>query len=256
MTGKNEGNWFDDDPEWVELRQRLNKKSTAPKIGHDHDIVTPKSKPKFILPPDQPTDSKSSGKNHQISVNITVPKIKVPRIKRPKRLPRKVLLSGGVGLCAVIAIGVATLVFSDNRSKNKPEETTAVLSDKATEPEFKTILPDGEKDGVQNAKVAYDPEKKVASYQDKIGLADITVSQQPLPDKFKADPEQELEKLAISFSANEVILTSNPKVYLGTSVKGPQTVIFYRYDVLVFIQASRKIDKQDWTDYIRSLKYE
>ena len=80
------------------------------------------------------------------------------------------------------------------------------------------------------------------------------MSQQPLPDAFNDDAEKELEKLATSFSADELIVTSNPKAYLGTSVKGPQTVIFYKYDILVFILASRKIDKQDWTDYIRSLR--
>lgn len=244
----NSGNWFEDDPEWAELRRRLDKQPASPER---RESKLPDSKPQPVAIP-KPV---SPHKQTKISVNITIPEFKIPKVKLPKPLPRKLVWGGAAAMCALIAvIGLSAVNFRKSADNNKPDNKPAVLSEIPSKPDFKIILPEGKEEETESGKIGYDPQKKVVSFNDKIGVVHITVSQQPLPDSFKNDPEKQLETLAKNFSANEIVVPSNPKVYLGTSAKGPQTAIFYKNDLLVFIQSSSKIDKIDWTDYIRGLR--
>lgn len=249
MEGNPSGNWFDDDPEWTELRRRLDKK-TVPSVGQD--IVSPKkskpAQPKPQLKPQKPPTS-----TRQISLNITIPRVKIKKLSKAavRRLGLPAAITAGVIIVAFVFTVISVTI---GRDKSKSDGTHAVLSQNATKPDFKFILPDGKEEETDNGKIGYDPQKRVVSFADTIGIVKVTVSQQPLPDNFKQDPEGQLEILARNFSANEVIVPSNPKAYLGTSAKGPQTVIFSKSDLLVFIQAASKIDKIDWTDYIRNLR--
>lgn len=249
---EDKNSWFDD-PEWEKLRNEI----------RNHPVIA-KSKKTQSTASSKVNDTKP--KKVKLTLDLTLPNVKLPKatnlpifkkamakVRSLKSRPKLVVIASAASLTiiAVILVGSNTLINKEKLDKPRSEE---VLSQSVKEPEFATILPEGSKDQTNDGKIGYDEQKEVASFRDKIGIVEIVVSQQPLPEKFKSDPETELLKLAESFSAKEVIVPSNPKAYLGTSAKGPQTVIFYRNDLLVFIQSASKIDKDDWTDYIRSLR--
>ena len=236
MQGKNKGFWLDDDPEWKALSDRVNKRP-APKLTNKK--ITAQQ------PIPHKTTPKISSKKLKLSLNLTIPKPKMPSLPRQK----KYLVVGVVGLG--IIIGVGSLVLSSG--KKTSTDSKGVLSDNAQQPDYDILLPMGEKKETASGKIGYDPSKKVASFTDTIGHINITISQQPLPESFKTDPDASVEKLAQEFSAHEVINESNPKAYIGTSAQGPQTVIFHKSDVLVFIHSSGELDKESWAAYVTQL---
>lgn len=137
--------------------------------------------------------------------------------------------------------------------KKKPDDPKGVLSASSQKPDFAYSLPKG-KESEAEGDVKYDAGKKVVNFRDSIGGVVITVSQQPLPEGLKEDTDNKVKKLAEDFAAKEVLSTANPTAYLGTSEKGPQTVIFAKNNLLVFIKSAKKIDNHDWAEYITNLK--
>jgi len=217
MGHGNNKSWLDDDPEWDVLRQRIEKN-----------------------PAQIPENTSKEPKNKQLQWNISLPKLNRKKI--------------GVGIAAFSIIGLSLVVSKNLPSLLKKKPTNAgVLSDVAQEPQFDTVLPDGKKEETSSGKIGYDAERRVASFTDMIGTANITVSQQELPEAFKANPDEEVKKVAEGFSATEIINESNPKAYLGNDVAGPQTVIFHKKGLLVFIFSTKPIEKDQWAEYITKL---
>lgn len=245
MEGKNnKGSWFDDDPEWAELRNRI-EGLPAPKIKKRSE-----TKHKLKKPPEVPKNSSNTPKKVELSVNLTLPKPALPKLPKFTRKHKLYALSAA-GMLVVSVIGywfIANVLSKDTKS----DSPTA--AQQATEPNFVTVLPDGKTEETSSGRIGYDPKRQVASFEDTIGMAKLTVSQQPLPENFKANPDEEVRKLAESFSATEVIAESNPKAYLGTDEKGPQTAIFHKNGVLVFILSSKTLDKSQWSEYITKLQ--
>jgi hypothetical protein len=136
---------------------------------------------------------------------------------------------------------------------DRTNENTSVLSDATTKPDFDYSLPKG-KDAEVDQAVKYDATKKVVNFVDSIGGVQITVSQQPLPAGFEENTQDKVQKLAEDFSATHPLTTATPTAYLGTDSKGPQTVIFAKKKLLVFIQSANKIDDHDWAEYITNLQ--
>lgn len=242
MDDMKKGSWLDDDPEWRALKQRLDNKP-APKPKKQQPIARPQKLGDAV------THTPKPPKKVEVSLNLTVPTVKIPKLKTPKLTPKQYRVGATVtGFIVVSLIGFT--VFSKLSSK-KSDDGKGVLAQTAQKPEFDTVIP---KDNEEtNSKIRYDPERKVASFTDKIGATDITVSQQELPENLKKNTDEEVEKLAKGFSATEVIVESNPKAYLGTSAKGPQTVIFHKNGLLVFIFSQKSIEKSVWAEYITKL---
>lgn len=94
----------------------------------------------------------------------------------------------------------------------------------------------------------------VYAYTDTISGARVTVSQQALPSDFNEDTDTQVEQLAIGYSANNHISINGMTIYLGTSAKGPQSVIFAKSKTLILIKSSMKLSNDTWTQYINSLK--
>lgn len=251
MTTDHGGNWFDDDPEWADLRRRIDGQP-APKQKkkpHSKDKQQKPSKEFHIAskPSSEVQIGETSPKKVELSVNVTLPKPKIPKL--PKLSHRQMIVGGSVAgalIVGIIGFNVISGLLSDDKKEVAGASTT-------TEPTFDTVLPEGEKEKTSSKKLGFDAERQVASFTDNIGNVAITVSQQPLPEPFKANPDEEVKKLAEGFSANEVINESNPKAYLGTDEKGPQTVIFHKNGLLVFIQSASKLDKEQWSEYITKL---
>lgn len=237
------GNKIWNDPEWRVLRKRANDLGVPA-----HSIKSTKINNMSILVDERANTSISTndaGNHKKVSLTFKIPKIKPPQLS--SKQSKIALASAGI-----IGISIISSYVILNRGGNR-EEPRDVLSETSQLPSFDTILPDGKEGETTSGKIGYDPERKVASYTDKIGTTAITVSQQELPEKLKENPDEEVRKIAESFSVTEVINESNPRAYLGNDVEGPQTVIFHKNGLLVFILSSKMIEKDEWAQYITNL---
>lgn len=187
-----------------------------------------------------------------ISISIQLPEFRFPKLKLPN-LTRKQLRLLKIGV-PVAVVAVSGAVLAPRLLPEKSSDQQAVMSAVTRQPDYDPVLPNGNKQEANKGKLGYDSAKKVASFPDQIGNVKVTVSQQPLPETFKKDTDAQVKKLAENFSAKEVINTSTPTAYLGTSAKGPQTVIFAKNDLLVFITSDSVIDKELWAEYITRLQ--
>lgn len=173
-------------------------------------------------------------------------------IGRPKRRMPKMLVAFGM-LLLLLPLGFLGLSIAKNL--NKPQQQTASPEVKGqteeAKPDFAIMRPTTEDNQATTPK--YDTTKKVVSYNDILADVPITVSQQPLPTAFTTDPTGQVEKLAKQINANDKISTSDTTAYAGISIKGPQTVVFTKNDLLVFIIANKKIDTIDWIKYIEKM---
>ena len=203
--------------------------------------------------------NKTKNNPRDINISISLPKtviakkINFSKLKTYLKPPKgnKKIYYNTVGLIAVpvLVLSIALLSNLINQDSNSTD-TTAVQGQVATKPEFAIVTASG----IDNATTKYDTEKKVASYADKIEGTNIVVSQQQLPDSLKTDLTKNLKNLAEQFSATDVIPTKGNDSYLGTSAKGPQTVIIVKKDLLIFIKSDQKIDKKIWQQYIDSME--
>ena len=137
---------------------------------------------------------------------------------------------------------------AQNHSQVKPAELP-----KET-PAFKTLLPAGKNIGELGGWTKISPPDKdpVYAYVDTIAGIQINVSQQSLPDTLRTDDA--IKQLAESFDAREILKIDSTTVYIGTSAKGPQSIIFAKNNLLVLIKSSAKIAEPLWKNYITSLR--
>lgn len=181
---------------------------------------------------------------------------KIPRLKIGKpsydfqRHKKKLIIVFAVLSIPVLFIGLGLLV--GNHQPSTSEGKPKVAGEVAVKPDFTTLKPTTTEN--QATGIKYDTTKKVASYNDVLDGIAITVSQQPMPSKFVGDPTGEVEKLAKQINANDKISTSTLTAFAGISIKGPQTVLFAKNDLLIFIFADKKIDTLKWIDYIDSMQ--
>lgn len=168
-----------------------------------------------------------------------------------RRKPKKLAVLGV--LLLLLPLGFLGLSIAKNF--NKPQQQTTLPEVKGqteeAKPDFAIMRPTTEDNQATTPK--FDATKKVVSYNDILADVPITVSQQPLPTAFTTDPTGQVEKLAKQINANDKISTSDTTAYAGISIKGPQTVVFTKNDLLVFIIANKKIDTIDWIKYIEKM---
>ncbi len=239
--------WLSDDPIEPVVRPRVH----AP-ASHGEAKPEPVESPKK-------SSSTTPEPAKTVAIHITVPKVDTKKVLNklqqwlpavPKRLQGKPRLLIAGALCSVLLVGGIVYVLLPH----DPKSPTGVLGEVSQTPQFKIVLPSGKLSDATSEKVAYNPQRKVASFTDTIAGIDVTVSQQKLPASFEDSPTDKVKKLAEGFSATDVIDTSTPTAYLGTSIKGPQTVIFTKNGLLIFIQSTSNIDKHDWAEYITKLQ--
>jgi hypothetical protein len=90
-------------------------------------------------------------------------------------------------------------------------------------------------------------------YVDTINGVTVNVSQQLLPGKFKSDINNKMLDVARAENANVKLNVDDIKVYIGTSAKGPQSVIFTKNGLLISIKSWATIPDAEWIAYIKSL---
>ncbi len=228
-----------------EIKQDRKAREAAAKLAKKAEKLAAKERKKA---------RKASGEPQEIAISLSLPK--APKL--PKRLPGykseyKKQYIVGVSLLAIPLLVLSIGLFAHN-SATKDSKKTDVLGQKtvAAKPDFSTIKPTTTEN--QATALKYDASKKVATFNDVLASVPITVSQQPLPSDFKSDPTGKVENLAKQFNANDKISVSDATAFSGISIKGPQTVIFTKNDLLVFIFADKKIDTLTWSKYIESMR--
>jgi hypothetical protein len=124
-----------------------------------------------------------------------------------------------------------------------------------TRPTYKTVLPDNKSISELGGWRRVSPPGKdaVFAYDDNINGISISVSQQPLPPSFKTETASHVADLAKAYNATTKIDVDGTTVYIGTSSKGPQSIIFTAKNLLILIKSQKVIDNGAWGEYVKSL---
>lgn len=190
------------------------------------------------------------------ALGLRTRRVKLPgRSWLPKRLPSKRVRMVVASVVLVTGLASGAMVWQGGDPKEKPTTTSKTLAQKSERPSFATLLPEGktleELGGWQ--RVSPPDKEAVYAFVDTINGIQINVSQQPLPESFKKDTAGSLAALAKDFNANEKITVGTQTAYIGTSEKGPQSVIFAKDNLLILMRSSQAIPNDYWGVYINSL---
>lgn len=175
--------------------------------------------------------------------------------RKLKQSPKRTLAA----LLVVIIVGYIVIPhpLKEKDSSNKPAATGTVTKLARNEtPKFDTVLPAGKtiKDFGGWTRISPPDRVPVYAYADKIGNVTINVSQQELPYNLRDDDGKEMEKLSEGFNADKKLTVGDITAYVGTSAKGPQSVIFAKDELLVLIKSTTKVSDEEWITYISSLE--
>jgi hypothetical protein len=214
--------------------------------------------PRGDTPTNQHTSTDSatpSAKTVHINIHLgSLPKITWPSHEKLLTTVRQFIVSKKfIIIIAIIGLGVVGLSIHnhDSVTNSRASNQNSVVENL----EYQTVLPSGKSiDSLGGWKrvspAGADP---VYAYIDSINGIPISVSQQPLPNSFKDNVDNQVADLAKKFNATTKLDASGTSVYLGTSAKGPQSVILTKNGLLILIKSQEKIDDSAWTDYAKSL---
>ncbi|HTH72631.1 MAG TPA: hypothetical protein VL737_04695 [Candidatus Pristimantibacillus sp.] len=181
--------------------------------------------------------------------------------KLAARFTRKqlIMIGGGavVGLIVLFTLPPISILNRGGGNSGKSHITsTGVLNSRTEKPDYGTVLPSGKTIEELGGWGRVSPPDKdpVFAYADEINGVRVTVSEQPLPAGFKDDVDGSIADLAKQFSASDVVTAGKTTFYIGTSIKGPQSVILTKNGLLILIKSDLKIEHQQWADYIGSLE--
>ncbi len=153
------------------------------------------------------------------------------------------LLIGGIVIVLVITTYVLLKFLPTKNTIQSAAPTFSALSPNGKTPDWKQSKPQGGSN-----------ESAVYIYPDTISNVPIKVSEQPLPPSFHDDPSGKVAEVAEGFNATNTMQVNGVTVYIGTSTKGPQSVIFSDGKLLVLIKSDAVITNGAWADYIKALK--
>ncbi len=176
--------------------------------------------------------------------------------KKQHRL--KISLFFVVLVVAILLLWLSPHYFVTTQPNQASSEDNTAVSGKLTKgtPDYPTILPSGKTITQLGGWTRVSPpdHNAVYAYTDTIDGTPIIVSQQPLPDILKDNVATQMEEFAKGYSADRFITVGSVKVYIGTSTKGPQSIIFTRNRILILIKTSAIVKDSSLTHYIQSLK--
>jgi hypothetical protein len=148
-----------------------------------------------------------------------------------------------IGTVVVVIAAVAAFIWSSKNTLTSAAPDFSALTPAGKTPAWKQSKPQGGKDN-----------SAVYIYSDKINDVSIKVSEQPLPPSFRDDPAGKVAEIAQGFNATDSMQIDGMPVYIGTSAKGPQSVIFSNGTLLILIKSDSVIESGDWADYINALE--
>ncbi len=216
----------------------------------------PKERPAAQKPAVTPPPAVPDTKTIDININFgSLPKIRraalVAKIRKGIKRHKKaiaVAVITAVALFGYFAVWPPLSDYMTNRSKDAVPLT-------AKTPDYSTVLPKDRSITDLGGWKRISPANSdpVFAYADKLGDVTISVSQQPLPESFKAETGSKIAELAKQFSATDKLDASGTDVFIGTSAKGPQSVIFTKNGLLVLIKSQQKAEDKSWITYVESL---
>jgi hypothetical protein len=168
----------------------------------------------------------------------------------PRWAVRSLQTAAATALLAVVVLNVFPGV-----KRFVPGLDNNVLGEGTSRPGFDVLKPAGVTDG--DIAIAYDSTKQSASYQQIVNEVRFTVSQQPLPEEFQANPANSIQKLALSLSDKRTInqLESNKGIlYVAEAQDGVQTGIFSYENLLFFVKTPSPQPIALWIEFINSLQ--
>ena len=151
----------------------------------------------------------------------------------------------------MIVIGFSGLGFGIYQAHSSKADETSNL------PNFTPALPKGESiDSLEGWQKLTSPEGDVFyAFVDTVNGVTVNVSQQQLPGKFKQDLSNKMLEMARAYNANTKLEAGDGvRVYVGTSAKGPQSVLFTKNGVLVLMKSWATIPDAEWITYINSMQ--
>ncbi|RYF28766.1 MAG: hypothetical protein EOO17_04175 [Chloroflexi bacterium] len=201
-----------------------------------------------------------------IDINISVsslPKIRLPSLTAVKSIPKKVasrrklMVVGCVIVVAAIGVfGYQTIISrSQNPVADANTSTPGVENTVLENLEYQTVIPASKTIGDLGGWKRVSPPNSdpVYAYNDQVDGVNISVSQQPLPQSFSGKVESEVAEVAKKFNATTKVEGADTNVYLGTSAKGPQSVILSKNGLLILIKSEKNIAPASWAQYAKSL---
>lgn len=177
-------------------------------------------------------------------------------ISKFKTIKRKTKILVSLLITTSIIVGGIFIIKTNYNDKHLTTNGVKVEDLAAKNPEYQTFLPNGKKISDLGGWQRVSPNDRVAvfAYIDEIDNVKINVSQQKLPEDFEQNTATQIAELAKSFKADQKMAVDNIEAYIGTSIKGPQSVIFVKNQTLILIKSSSKIENASWSSYIKSLQ--
>jgi hypothetical protein len=171
--------------------------------------------------------------------------------KRFEFSKKTTIVIGVIVLIVAVCVTIGVLTLQRNTS-----QYASTSGDTTEKPSYETILPSNKNVDQLGGWTRISPPENdpVYAYTDSIGNVSINVSQQPLPAAFKNNLDTQVSELAKKFNATTKLEANDTTAYIGTSAKGPQSVIFAKNDLLILIKSEQKIDDSAWAKYIDSLR--
>jgi len=185
----------------------------------------------------------------------SLPKLKVVKKIKTKLNTRRRKVVAIVILCIIFAAIMSWyFLFGHNNMTSKNTPSAKITLAKGT-PNFDTILPDGKSSNDVGGWTRVSPptSNAVYAYVDKIGTIQISVSEQPLPDNFKTNSENQIQQLAEAQGASEKITLGSVTIHIGTYDGGLQRAIFTKDNLLVLITSNNTVSNNQWASYVNSL---
>lgn len=206
----------------------------------------------------------TNGSTHRsLELNLTMPAIpKLPTrtsfkilLDKLRRLPPLTVVK--IAVAAVLLITLGHYLLSGHKAKAPtitPTATTQKLSHGT--PRYTTVLPAGKSINQLGGWTRVSPPDRnpVYAFVDKVGTVSLTVSEQPLPANLQHDSDQQISELAQNFSATDKISANGLTAYIGTSAKGPQSVILTKNNLLILIKSETALTNAQWVTYVSSLQ--
>lgn len=147
-------------------------------------------------------------------------------------------------------------VTTDESRQESPDpalkKTQGILTKQ--DPPFSTKTPRGESYDGKWTRVSPPERNPVYAFSDSIDGIRIIVSQQPLPKELRDQTATSTKTLAAGYSATEKLSVSGAVTYIGTSAKGPQSVIMTKDNLLILVKSSQRIPNTAWEKYLSDLR--
>lgn len=175
---------------------------------------------------------------------ITQARHRARRLVRKRRLLRR-------GIIVLICLILATAAPLGYLLTVRPHTTTQ--HEAPTVSHYQTVLPKDHAISELGGWASPPDSPPVFTYTDEVGGATLHVSEQQLPASFKANPNSSVAQMATQFGATDKVNAGTITVYIGTSVKGPQSVIFLKNNLLILIRTDKTISNSAWQSYATNL---